>query len=129
LAWAGNTKEAIVVADRSAKATPDLVQTKLSLMLKHGLQGNITGARAELKGQFYEWCYKECTWSYFVAISFALADAKEDAMKWLEHAVDLGWINYPNLAEKDPFLANIRNEEHFKKLLKRIKYEWENFQL
>jgi hypothetical protein len=31
------------------------------------------------------------------------------------------------LAELDPFLANIRGEERFKKLMERVKYEWEHF--
>jgi hypothetical protein len=52
-----------------------------------------------------------------------------DALNWLEHAVDLGWTNYPNMAVQDPFLENIRGEERFKKLLERVKYEWENFEV
>ena len=27
-----------------------------------------------------------------------------------------------------PFLDNIRGEEHFKKLMERVKYEWEHFE-
>jgi TolB-like protein len=129
LAWVGRTDEAIAQADRSAKAAPNLVHTKLTLMLKHGLEGDVAGARAELTPEFYEWCHRECTWSYFVAASFALANAKNDALEWLEHAVDLGWINYPLLAEKDPFLANIRGEERFQKLMERVKREWEEFEV
>jgi len=129
LAWTGRKEEAIVQADQIAKDAPNLVHTKLALMLKYGLQGDVTGARAELTPDFYEWCYRGNTWSYFLAGAFSLANAKEDAMKWLEHAVDLGWISYPLLAKKDPFLANIRGEERFKKLMERVKYEWENFEV
>jgi len=50
-------------------------------------------------------------------------------LNWLEHAVDRGFINYPLLAEKDPFLANIRGEERFKKLMERVKHEWEHFEV
>jgi hypothetical protein len=32
------------------------------------------------------------------------------------------------LNEYDPLLENIRGEERFKKLMKRIKHEWENFE-
>jgi non-specific serine/threonine protein kinase len=128
LAWTGRNEEAIAQADRSAKDAPNLVHTKLALMLKYGLQGDVTSARAELTPGFYEWCYRGNTWSYFLAGAFSLANAKEDAMEWLEHAVDLGWISYPLLAEKDPFLANIRKDARFKELLKRVKYEWETFE-
>jgi hypothetical protein len=98
-------------------------------MLKHGLQRDASSALAELTPEFYEWSHKECTWSYFVAASLSLANARAEAMDWLEHAVDLGWINYPGLAGKDPFLTNIRNERRFKKLIKRVKYEWENIKV
>jgi hypothetical protein len=29
----------------------------------------------------------------------------------------------------DPFLANIRDEPRFKKLMERVKYEWEHFEI
>jgi hypothetical protein len=32
------------------------------------------------------------------------------------------------LAEKDPMLENLRGEERFKKLMKRVKYEWQLFE-
>jgi non-specific serine/threonine protein kinase len=50
-------------------------------------------------------------------------------MGWLENAVNRGFINYPLLAEKDLFLANMRGEPRFKKLMKRVKYEWEHFEV
>jgi TolB-like protein len=129
LAWIGKTDEAIAKVDKYAKDSPSHILTKLAMMLKNGLQSNVVNMREELKGDFCNWCYSECTWSYFVAASFALANAKVDALNWLEHAVDLGWTNYPNMAVQDPFLENIRGEERFKKLLERVKYEWENFEV
>jgi TolB-like protein len=128
LAWVGRADEAITQAERNNENIQGWA-TNLALMLKYGLQSDASGAKVELKGQFHDWCYNECTWSYFVSVAFTLAGAKDHAIKWLEHAVDLGWINYPLLAEKDPLLANIRNEARFKKLLKRVKYEWENFEV
>ena len=53
----------------------------------------------------------------------------EEALKWLEHNINHGMINYPLLNELDPFLENIRGEERFKKLMARIKTEWENFEV
>jgi hypothetical protein len=45
----------------------------------------------------------------------------------LKCAVNPGAVNYPFFAEIDPLLENIRGEERFKKLMERVKYEWENF--
>jgi len=38
-------------------------------------------------------------------------------------------INYPYMNEHDPFLGKIRGEERFKKLMERVKSEWEHFEV
>jgi hypothetical protein len=62
-----------------------------------------------------------------MAHGYALIGEKEKALDWLKNAVDRGFIAYPFLNDYDPFLENIRGEERFKKLMERVKYEWENF--
>jgi non-specific serine/threonine protein kinase len=54
---------------------------------------------------------------------------KYEALDWLENAVHKGFINYPFISEHDPFLKNIRSEPRFKKLMERVKREWENFEV
>lgn len=49
--------------------------------------------------------------------------------EWLENAINRGRIDYYFLYEKDPFLENIRSEPRFKKLMERVKHEWENFEV
>jgi len=53
---------------------------------------------------------------------------REQALDWLENAVNRGFINYTFLI-CDPFLNNIRGEERFKKLTGHAKYEWEHFEV
>jgi non-specific serine/threonine protein kinase len=60
---------------------------------------------------------------------FSLINEKEKALDYLNHALDRGFINYPFFSNIDPFLENIRGEERFKKLMERVKYEWENFEV
>jgi hypothetical protein len=67
--------------------------------------------------------------SHHLAGIFSLLGEKKEAHDWLENAVNQGFINYPLLAEKDIWLANIRGEERFKKLMERVKYEWEHFEV
>jgi hypothetical protein len=43
--------------------------------------------------------------------------------------VKKGCLNYPFLEKYYPFLENIRGEENFKKLMERVKYEWEKFEI
>jgi serine/threonine protein kinase len=59
----------------------------------------------------------------------ALNGEIEESLKWLEHAADIGFINYPLFSELDPFLENIRGEPGFKKLMESVKHEWENFEV
>jgi hypothetical protein len=58
-----------------------------------------------------------------------LIDEKERALDWLERDVDLGMINYPLMNELDPFLKNIRGEARFRKLMARVKKEWDEFKV
>jgi hypothetical protein len=64
-----------------------------------------------------------------MAHGYALIDEKEKALDWLENAVDRGFIAYSFLISHDPFLKNIRGEERFEKLMERVKYEWEIFEV
>jgi len=68
-------------------------------------------------------------YSYHFATFYSYLGEKEKSLEFLENAVNRGFINYPLIAEIDPFLENIRNEERFKKLMERVKYEWENFEV
>ena len=68
-------------------------------------------------------------WTWLVADFYSLMNRKEEAIHWLEHAVNKGFINYPLFSKYDPFLTNIRQDENFKKLMTRVKHEWENFKI
>ena len=67
--------------------------------------------------------------SWITAGGFARLGLIDEALEWLERAVDLGFINYPFLADVDPFLAGIRGEPRFQDLLRRVGSEWENFEV
>ena len=74
-------------------------------------------------------CWQDPEAVWLMAGCFALINDREQALKWLEHAIDRGWINYPLFANNDPFLENIRGDPRFKKLMERVKHEWENFEV
>jgi non-specific serine/threonine protein kinase len=129
LAYLNKLDEAFSIIDQSAKATPDNVMTKQGLLLEYALLKDRERAFQEMTQDFQKTCKRDFEWSHTVAVMLALLDAKKEALDWLEDSVNLGFINYPLLAEKDPFLENIRGEERFKKLMERVKYEWEYFEV
>jgi TolB-like protein len=124
----GKLEEAFSIIDRSAKATPDNVITKFGLLLKYGLLKDREKVFREMTPDFQKTCRRDHQWSYMVAVPLALLDAREEALDWLENAINKGFINYPEL-ERDRFLDNLRGDERFKKLLERVKYEWERFEV
>jgi TolB-like protein len=101
----------------------------LSQKYKAALEGNQVEALNWNTPDSEVWARRDFQLSYFVAQIYSVADAKKEALDWLEHAVDIGMINYPFINKHDSLLENIRQEPRFKKLMKKVKKEWENFEV
>ena len=99
------------------------------LHISDTLSMGVKAAIREMTAESYEWARRDPTWSYRLASDFAHLDAKEEALDWLENAVNLGHINYPFFAEKDLFLTKLRGDPRFVKLMERVKREWEEFEV
>ena len=129
LAWNKKLDKAYEAMDQLAKVAPMHSLGKTILFLKYALQG-----QKEKAMQVFPESSKRIAWidfhlPWFVAECFALIDERAEALRWLERAVDKGWCNYPLFSALDPFLANIRSDPRFKKLMERVKYEWEHFEV
>jgi non-specific serine/threonine protein kinase len=72
---------------------------------------------------------RDPAWSYYAASFLALAGLHKTALDWLENAVDRGFINFPLLAEHDPFLSRLRGQTRYDTLMVRVKREWEEFEV
>lgn len=129
LAWEGKSDEASDYIDKYVQEFSHSTFTNLSLFLKFSLEGKKLKARESISNEVLEVAWNDFHLPWYIAECYSLLDEKQEAMKWLEHAVDRGWINYPLFSELDPFLENIRSEPLFKKLIKRVKHEWENFEV
>jgi eukaryotic-like serine/threonine-protein kinase len=129
LPWAyaldGHRDIALDIFDRNAEANPNNALAKCGLMLMYGLQNDKEQALKEMTSEFRSTCWRDLEWSFNVAAMFALVDARDESLVWLENAVHRGFINYPSL-QRMPFLDNLRDEDRFKKLMEWAKYEWEN---
>ena len=132
-AWAlacnAEIEEAICVIDKSGRAFPDNKFSKAGLLLKYVLLKDKENALREMTADFQKTCRRDAANAHFIGVMLALLDEKNLALDWLENAVNRGFINYPLLAEKDPWLANLRGEERFKTLMERVKKEWEHFEV
>ncbi len=128
LAYNNRLEEAFAIVDRMSSSEPDNVLTKFGLLTEYGLRKDKEKALRIMTPDFRKTCRRDLEWSLIIAEAFALMDEKQEALDWLENAVNLGLVNSPFLNTFDPFLANIRGEERFQKLMERVKYEWEHFE-
>ncbi len=101
----------------------------LSSLWKCSLEGAKSRARQVLTKAKREILWNDLEGPWLAAGCFSLLGEKSEALSWLERAAARGWINYPLFCRIDPFLASVREEERFQKLMQRIKPEWEGFSL
>jgi serine/threonine protein kinase len=129
LAYKHNYEEAFNLFNLIAKDAPETIWAWLGLFSKYALQKRKSKALQSVTEEFKRLAQEDEIFPIFMAESFALIDEKEEAFNWLEQGVKWGFIHYPFLSEHDPFLENVRGEERFKKLMERVKYEWEHFEV
>jgi serine/threonine protein kinase/Flp pilus assembly protein TadD len=129
LTFTGRNEEAYALIDQLAENAPATIYASLGLFTKYALQGKKKEALEAVTSQLKIAAKGVEYLSRDMAHGYALIDEREEALDWLENAVDRGFIAFPFLNEYDPFLKNIRGEERYKKLVERVKYEWENFEV
>jgi len=129
LGWSNDYQLASHFIDNYYQKNPDNFLSKFLLLFKYCLQNNKEAALPMFTEEFKKIGWNDFGLPFFIADFYALIDEKEESIKWLERAVHWGFINYPFLSETDPFLKNIRGEERFIELLKKVKYAWENFKI
>lgn len=129
LAWALRSDEACEILDKIVRDTPDTIFGQFASFLMNALQGRTDEACRAVTPELISAAKVHWQLPWMMAAIYSLIGRTDESLNWLEHAVTRGFINYPFLSEKEPFLKNIRGEERFKKLMERVKYEWEHFEI
>lgn len=127
LIWMDRRTEALaLVRDVVRRDTPDLF-SEWGLFLQRTLEGAGASASEALSEgtRHYLWNDPEFVW--LGVSTFALAGDRDEALTWLEHAVDRGWINYPLFSRQDPLLESVRGEARFEELMVTLKRDWDAF--
>ncbi len=52
----------------------------------------------------------------------AIQGKKEEALKWLQKAIDVKWLDY-GMVEKSPWFENIKPDPRFRQMMNRVKNE------
>ncbi len=122
IAAAGFPEEAVTILERVRRTASAAPMAANIDFLVGALTGSATapaeaaGTRAAMRNEFT---------ACFMADACALVGQVDAALEWLRTAVGYGLINYPFLAEHDPFLAGIRREPGFQALLGDVKPRWD----
>ncbi|MCX6633839.1 MAG: tetratricopeptide repeat protein, partial [Acidobacteria bacterium] len=127
LARLGRIADACSAAEEIAVENAQDVWAQLAQALKHALLGEREPLVALITGEFESFCWNDPEIPEWFAGWFALVNERDRALRWLEHWVDRGSINYPMLAHGDPLLQPLRGEPRFQRLLDRVRPEWERF--
>ena len=114
----------IIKEDRMSEVFKELI-----LFIKYVLVGKKTMALNTLSDETKRYTWNDPLFSGLMPGYFSLINEKDKALDYLNHAINRGFINYPFFSMIDPFLENIRGEERFKKLMERVKTEWEKFEV
>jgi len=107
----------------------DQIIKELLLFFKYVLLGDKEKALKALGKEAKTYTWNDPDFSYFMSGYYALLHEKEEAFRWIEHSIDRDFLNFPFLNSTYPFLENIRGEARFKKLMKKVKHEWETFEV
>jgi non-specific serine/threonine protein kinase len=99
------------------------------VFLKYALKGDSEKMEQTLTDELKKLLQADCQYSWHMASIYSYINDRNKSLEWLENAVNRGFINYQMLNEYDPLLENIRGEGRYKRLMKRVKYEWENFEV
>ena len=129
LAYNDRLEDAFSIIDQSQKTTPDNIFTQVGVFLKYALQRKREETLQSITPQILKWGRIDFHNPWLMVMGYSLIGETEEALNWLEEWIGLGCINYPFINEHDPFLENIRSEPRFKKLMERVKHEWENFEV
>lgn len=121
--------EAFAIADQSYKTSPNNPMAIQGAIFKHAYKGNKKKISQLMTQELRKAFRRDAFWSYWNVFVYILLEDYEEAFDWLENTINQGWINYPFMSKHDHFLDKIRGEPRFKKLMERVKHEWENFEV
>ncbi|MGQ0646981.1 MAG: protein kinase domain-containing protein [Gemmatimonadaceae bacterium] len=128
LAAVGRRDEAIAMLEHVAPEAPEMTWANMATPMACALRGDVTSASQAVTPELHAAAWWDDLFCWWTADCFALVGDHAMALQFLERSVELGMINYPFLALHDPFLATLRGEERYHRLMDRVRRAWELFE-
>jgi serine/threonine protein kinase/tetratricopeptide (TPR) repeat protein len=128
LAANGKRAPAVALLDTVARDADAMAWGKLAAAMACALRGEREELLRIMTPELLAAAKWDDIFSWWSADCFALVDERELAIDFVERAVEFGYINWPFLAQHEPFLANIRGEPRFVMLMERVRKAWDAFE-
>jgi len=125
LAYVGRDEEAQRQAEALVQEEPAEVMGQVLHFLTLALLGRRDEALGAVSSENQPHCWVDFGLPLWMADAYAVLGEVDEAVRWLERAVDNGMLNYPLLADLDPFLEDIRSEPRVQQLLAQTKERWD----
>ncbi len=101
----------------------------LAAALSYAFAGDAGAARSAVNPQLEAAARQDESLSQFLSEIFALIGDYDEAMRWLNSAVERGYLNYPILSEIDAFYGDFRQDSRFIHLMSDVRRRWELFEI
>ena len=124
----GETEKALHITKKLRNSGDESPFAKACRLLENAMKGQIDQSVIYNDSSFFDWAKRDAEWAQFIYDTFALTKLDDLAIEWLENAFNVGFINYPFLANYNPFLKELRKQKRFQELLKKIESEWRAFE-
>jgi serine/threonine protein kinase len=129
LAYTDDVETALSIIDRLVAIMPEHPYAMLSRCFGYALRKESEKMEASVTPDVVEMARNDLSHAWYMAVCYSIAGKTQTALDWLETAVDLGFVNYPFLADKDRHLEPLRKEERFQELMQRVRSMWESVAL
>ena len=128
LAANGRRDEGVAILDAVVRDESPMAWARLAPALACALRGQRDKLLRIMTPELRAAVQWDEIFAWWTADCFALVNERELAMDFIERAVEFGFINLPWLSQHEPFLANIRDEPRFTRLMIRVRKAWEAFE-
>jgi tetratricopeptide (TPR) repeat protein len=100
---------------------------RVVLMYLYGHQNRSAEAVELVNEDLKATARRDPQWSWHLASGYAAIGEHELALKWLDNAVDRGFMNYQMIGAYDPYITRLRGNKRYEEIVQRAKMNWENF--
>ena len=127
LAATGRRDDAVRLLDAVSHDAEQMTWARLAPAMAQALRGDRAGVVQRMTPELRTAAASDDIFSWWSADCFALVGETNAALDYVESAVRLGFINYPFLAEHEPFLSSVRGDPRFGRLMESVRSAWAAF--